>query len=122
MAFTFDPALADDISLTRFHVGDTNEMDHYLEDATIKYYVDSVGIGAAVVKCIQYIITRLSVPDEHTGQHSESYASARAGYENLLKSKSQEFGISLSGATASSSVSLPYRADSYMTDGEQDGA
>ena len=121
MSYTFNPALTDDVSLTRFHIGDTSEADHYLEDATIKFYVDSVGVGAAVIKCIQYIITRLSVPDERVGQYSVTHASALTAYQELLKTKAQEFSISLSGAVASSSVSLPWRADSYMTTGEQDG-
>jgi hypothetical protein len=122
MTFTFDPSMSDDVSLVRFHVGDTVEMDHQIEDATIKYFVDSDGVGTAVIKCIQYIITRLSQPDERTGNYSRSNANARAGYETLLKAKAQEFSVNLSGVTMSSSVSLPWRADSYMTDGEQDGS
>jgi hypothetical protein len=122
MTYTFDPSLSDDVSLVRFHIGDTVELDHQIEDATIKHFVDSDGVGAAVIKCIQYIIARLSQPDERTGNYSRSNANARAGYEALLKAKAQEFSISLSGVTMSSSVSLPWRADSYMTDGEQDGS
>jgi hypothetical protein len=122
MTFTYDPSLADNISLVRFHIGDTVELDHHIEDATIKYLIDQDGIGMAVVCCIRHIITRLSQPDERTGNYSRSNANARAGYEALLKAKAQEFSISLSGVTMSSSVSLPWRADSYMTDGEQDGS
>jgi hypothetical protein len=121
MSFTFDPALANDVSLVRFHIGDTNEIDHRLEDATIQYFVTASGVGEAVVKCIQYIITSMSAPDERTGNYSKSFANARAGYEALLKAKAQEFGVSLSGVTMSSTVSLPWRPDSYMTDGTQDG-
>lgn len=121
MAFTYAAALTDDVSIVRFHVGDTVDVGHYLEDATIQYYVTASGIGTAVVRCIQYIITRLSQPDERVGQYSVSYASALAGFQALLKIKAQEFGISPSGAVVASSVSLPWRADSYMTDGVQDG-
>ena len=121
MSYTFDPALADDVSLCRFHIGDTSEADHYLEDATIRHFVTDEGLGMAVVRCIKYIITRLSVPDERVGQYSVTHASALTAYQELLKTKAQEFSISLSGAVASSSVSLPWRADSYMTTGDQDG-
>jgi hypothetical protein len=121
MSFTFDPALTDEVSQVRFHIGDTSENDHYIEDGTIKYLLTAGSIGTAVIRCIQYIITRLSVPDERVGQYSITHAGALAGYQDLLKIKAQEFNISLSGAVASSSISLPYRADSYMTSGDQDG-
>jgi len=122
MSFTFDPALANDVSLVRFHIGDTNETDHKLEDATIQYFVTASGVGEAVVKCLQFIIAKLSAPDERTGNYSVNYSNALAGYQAILKAKAQEFGVSLSGVTMSSSVSLPWRPDSYMTDGTQDGS
>jgi hypothetical protein len=121
MSFTFNPALTDDVSLVRFHVGDTSESDYKIEDATIQHFVTAEGVGMAVIRCIQFIITKLSAPDERVGQYSITYGNALTGYQALLKTKAQEFSISLSGVVASSSVSLPWRADSYMTDGEQDG-
>ena len=100
MSFTFDPSLADDVSMVRFHIGDTIDQDHRVEDATIKYYVDANGAGMAVIRCIQYIITRLSQPDERIGSYSISNASARSSYKELLEMKAQEFGISLSGVNS----------------------
>ncbi len=121
MGFTFDPALADDVSLVRFHIGDTNETDHRLEDATIQHFVTVSGVGTAVIRCIQYIITQLSQPDERVGSYSISNATALAGFQDLLKVKAQEFNINTSGAVPTSTVSQPWRADSYMTNGVQDG-
>lgn len=118
MAFTFDPALADSVSLVRFHVGDTNSDGHYLEDATIQYFVTASGVATAVIRCIQYIITQLSTPNFRLDWLTVSNEQARAGYETLLKSKALELGVSLSGVTASSTISLPYRADSYQDSAE----
>lgn len=114
MTFTFDTSLATDLALVRFHTGDTNQDGHYLEDETITYFVNNYDMETAVIQCIKYIITQLSTPDFRKDWLSVSNEQARAGYENLLKSKAIEFGISLSGAVASSTISLPYDADSYQ--------
>jgi len=122
MTYSFDPSLANDVSLVRFHIGDNSDEGHYLDDETIQYFVTASGVGTAVVRCIQYIITQLSQPDFRKDWLSVSNGEARKGYESLLKTKAQEFSISVSGAVMTSSVSLPFRPDSYMTDGLQDGA
>lgn len=114
MTFTFDPALADDVSLVRFYIGDTNTDGHYLEDATIQYFVTASGVATAVIQSIKYIITQLSQPNFRLDWLTVSNEQARDGYEKLLKSKALELGISLSGVTATSTISLPYRADSYQ--------
>ena len=114
MTFTFDPALSDDLALVRFHVGDTSEDWHYLEDETIGYFVDNYTLATAVIRCIQYIITQLSTPNFSKDWLTVSNEQARAWYEYLLKQKALELGVSLTGVTASSSISLPYRADSYQ--------
>ena len=122
MTFSFDPALADNVSLVRFHIGDTAEDGYYLDDQTIQYFVTADGVPKAVIKCIRYIISQLSQPDFRQDWLSVNRAEARKGYENLLKAKAQELGVSLTGATAATVTELPYRADSYMTSSTQDGA
>jgi hypothetical protein len=122
MTFTFDPSLANDVSLVRFHIGDNSDEGHYLDDETIQYFVTLSGVGTAVIRCIQYIITQLSQPDFRKDWMSVSSGEARKGYEALLKTKAQEFSISISGAVMTSSVTLPFRPDSYQTVGTQDGA
>jgi hypothetical protein len=122
MTYTFNPSLSDDVSLVRFHIGDRNEDGYYLDDETIQYFVTASGVGTAVIRCIQYIITQLSTPDFRKDWLSVSNGEARKGYELLLKTKSQEFNIGIGGVTASSSVTLPFRPDSYMTVGTQDGS
>lgn len=110
--FTFDNTLSTDLALVRFHIGDTSSAGNYLWDETINALVTSEGsVGAASVACIRYIITQLASPDFKLDWLTVSNKEARAGFEQLLKTKSQEFGISL-GATASATISLPYRADS----------
>ena len=112
--FTFDNTLATDLAVVRFHIGDTSSAGNYLWDQTITALLTSEGsVGGAVVACIKYIITQLSSPDFKQDWMSVSNKEARAGFENLLKVKSQEFGIS-SGATATATISLPYRADSHQ--------
>jgi len=124
MAFTYDPALSNNVSLVRFHIGDTNEDGAFLADETINYLVTTYSVGEAVVRSIQYIITQLSQPDFKLDWLSISNKEARAGYEKLLKEKAQEFGIRLSKLTPTSTISQPYRADSYQDsdDAVYDGA
>lgn len=114
MTFTFTPGLSTDTDLVRFHIGDTNTDGHYLEDETINYFLTNYDVATAVIRCIQYIITQLSTPNFRLDWLTVSNEMARAGYETLLKSKALELGISLSGVVASSTISLPYRADSYQ--------
>lgn len=120
MTYTYDPALSTDVSLVRFHIGDNHDEGHYLNDGEIQYFVTNGSLGEAVVKCIRYIITQLSQPDFSQDWLSVSNAQARQGFENLLKLKQQEFGVS--SAIASATISLPSRADSYQTDSDYDGA
>jgi hypothetical protein len=113
--FTFDNTLSDDLALVRFHIGDTDSAGYYLADETITALLTIEGsVGAAVIACIKYIITQLSAPNFRYDFLSVSNEQARQGFENLLKTKAMEFGVSPSGVTASSTISLPYRADSYQ--------
>lgn len=112
MTFTFDTSLTDDGDLVRFHIGDTIEKGAYLADETITALLASEGtVGATVVACIRFIITQLSTPDFKKDWLSVSHAEARQGFEKLLKDKAREFSISL-GATATSTIANPRRADS----------
>jgi len=115
MTFTFATDLSTDLALVRFHIGDTNSDGAYLADETITALLTSEGsVGGAVVACIKYIITQLSSPNFRKDWLTVDNEKARIGFENLLKTKAQEFGVSLSGVTASSTISLPYRRDSYQ--------
>ena len=110
--FTFDNTLSTDLAKVRFHCGDCSSAGNYLWDETITALLASEGsVGGAVVASIRYIISQLSIPDFKLDWLSVSNKEARAGFELLLKQKAQELGVSL-GATASSTISLPYRADS----------
>jgi len=113
MSYSFDASLDDDVSLVRFHVGDNSVDGHYLDDETIQYFVTAGTVGDAVLACIKYIITQLSKPDFKADWMSVSnMAAARKGYEDLLIKKAAEFGLSPTGITMNSTISLPYRADS----------
>lgn len=114
MTYTYNPSLADDVSLVRFHLGDNHDKGHYLEDEEIQYWVTATDVETAVLQCIKYIITQLSSPDFKKDWLQISYKEARAGFEKLLDEKEQEFGVK-TGAISSSSVSLPWRADSHST-------
>jgi hypothetical protein len=110
MTFTFNSALTDDVSLVRFHIGDSNEEGHYLENESVQYFVTNYSLGEAVVACISHIITQLSTPNFSQDWLTVSVGEARKGYETLLAAKKIEFGISRIVAT--SEIALPYRADS----------
>lgn len=113
MTYTYDISLETDLAKVRFNIGDTSEPGNYLEDETITALIASEGsVGGAVVASIKYILTQLSVPNFKQDWLSVDYEKARMGFESLGKKKAQEFGISWTGATAGSSISLPYRADS----------
>ena len=114
MTFSFDENLADDVSLTRFHIGDTDDAGHFLEDETIQYHIDAGTVGSAVIACIRFIIMQLSRPDFKQDWLSVDNASAKAGYETMLKIKAQEFGIRTS--SPATSIEYPHRADSYEND------
>ena len=111
MSYNFDPSLADNVSLVRFHIGDNSDEGHFMEDETIQYWVDAGTVGSAVVACIKYILSQLSKPDFKLDWMSVSnMKDAREGYEALLKEKMAEFGEY--SITATSTISQPYRADS----------
>lgn len=124
MTFSYNPALSNDVSLVRFHIGDTHEDGVFLADETINYFITNYSVGESIIRCIQYIITQLSQPDFRLDWLSVSNKEARVGYEKLLKEKAQEFGIRLSKLTPTSTISQPYRADSYQDSSESvyDGA
>jgi hypothetical protein len=109
--FTFDSTLSTDLAKVRFEIGDTNEKGHYLEDETITYFLTG-SIGQAVVSCLEYIITQLSIPDFRLDWMSVTNGQARAAFENMLKLKCQKYGIS-QGAVLTSSISHAHRADSF---------
>lgn len=112
MAYTYDPALLDDVSLVRFHIGDNADEGHYLDDREIQYFVNNGSVGEAVVKCIKFIIAKLSAPNFRLDWLSVSNDQARAGYEALLKLKGKEFGINVSSVSFGGGVvALPIYAD-----------
>ena len=115
MTFTFDTTLSTDLAKVRFHIGDTSSDGAYLADETIIALLTSEGsVAGAVIACIRYIITQLSSPNFRLDWLTVSNEKAREGFEKLLKDKAQELGVNLSGATATSTISLPYRRDSYQ--------
>jgi hypothetical protein len=111
MTYSFDPSMATDVDIVRFKIGDNHDEGHYLENETIQYYITAGSVGSAVVACIKYIITQLSTPDFRQDWNSVTFASARAGYETLLKQMQQEYGIS--SITATCTIKHAHRADSY---------
>ena len=119
--FTFDNTLSTDLALVRFHIGDTSSDGNYLWDETITALLASEGtVGGAVIASIKYILTQLSVPDFKQDWNSVQFAEAKKGFNDLLLKKRQEFG--LTGATATCTIALPYRADSdqYTSSGRSD--
>lgn len=124
MTYTYDPAAlaSDDVSLVRFHIGDNHDEGHYLENEEIQYWITASSVEEAVIACIRYIITQLSSPNFKKDWLSVTNHEARVGFEKILDAKQEEFGLS-SGLIATSSISLPRRADSYSSsDDTVDGA
>jgi hypothetical protein len=117
MSFSFDPTLGDDVSLVRFHIGDTDSEGYFLDDETIQYWVNQDTVNSAVINCIRYILSQLSRPDFKLDWMSVSgMQEARKGYEALLMQKMAELGEVTFSATAT--IALPYRADSLQDSSE----
>ena len=113
MAFTYDAALGTDLSLVRFHIGDTNEEGYFLEDATITYWLTQKGsVGGAAIACLRYMITQANQPNFKLDWLSVTNTDYVKMLQTLLKQKAQEFGLSATGASMTSTVSNPTRADS----------
>ena len=111
--FSYDNTLAADLDLVRFHLGDTNSDGNYLWDEEITAQLALQGsVNDAVIACIRFIITQLSVPDGSQDWNSVSHQAAAESWKDILKGKAREFGITLSSTVATSTISQPYRADS----------
>lgn len=115
MTFSFDINLGDDVSKVRFELADTEQDANWLEDETIQAQLGIQGtFGGAVIACVEYIIAQLSMPDFKLDWLSESNASARAAWDDVLDKKRAKFGI---GQVTGTAVQT-YRVDSYQTDGD----
>lgn len=119
MSFSFDSSLIDDVSLVRFHIGDTDEAGYFVDDETIQYWVNAGDAESATIACIKYILSQLARPNFSLDWLSVSgMAEAKKGYEELLYQKEREFG--LRSIVASSTISQPYRADSLQDTDDTD--
>ncbi len=95
MTATYDPALADDVSLVRFHIGDTNVSAPKLLDETISALLTQQGsVGKAVIAAISYLMTLVSDPDFRADWLQVTNSAAFASLERLMRLKREEFGIS----------------------------
>jgi hypothetical protein len=113
MTATYDTSLGDNVSLVRFHIGDTDTTEPRLSDEEITYMVTNTdSLGLAVAACINALIAQLSVPNFTADWLTVDHASARAGYYQLLAIKRREFG--LSGISAK--FKPVYRQDSAQTE------
>lgn len=121
MSFTFDPGLTNKLSIIRFEIGDVQEDGFFLHDESINYFIENFTTGEAIVRCLQHIITQLSSPTFELDWLKVDNETAREGYEKILKQKSVQYGVSISGISASATISLPFRADSHQTDTESLG-
>lgn len=60
MAFTFDPALADDVSKVRDLIGDIVEAGHLLPDATINAYLANGTVETAAARAARGLAARFA--------------------------------------------------------------
>jgi hypothetical protein len=111
MSFSFDASLSDDISLVRFHIGDTDTNGYFVDDETIQYWVNAGTVESATIACLRFILSQLSRPNFSLDWLTVSgMKEAKEGYEELLREKEREFG--LRSIIPTSTVSQPYRSDS----------
>lgn len=113
MTATYDTSLGNDVSVVRFHIGDTDTTAPRLSDEEIAYNVTNTNtIGEAVIACINAIIAQLSLPNFTADWLTVDHASARKGYFDLLAIKRRQFGL---GGISARFVPL-YRQDSLQTE------
>jgi hypothetical protein len=104
MAATFDPALSDDISKVRFHIGDTDVNAPKLADETITALLSLGGsVGGAVIMALKHLIAQMSEPNFTADWLTVSSSAALPGLMKLLTEKRREFGVS---AVTSASIKI----------------
>ena len=123
MTYTFNPSLADNVSLVRFHTGDNHDDGHFVEDETIRYLltVNNNDVGLSVVAVLKYIVSQLSQPNFSVGWMNVDNATACTAYKELLIRKAQEFSTTISGVSQAVTVKSVSRSDSYQTSNDYSG-
>jgi hypothetical protein len=123
---TYDPALADNISRVRFHIGDTDVANPKMKDAEIAYVLANNGddVGKSALVCLNYLIALLAIPNFTADWLTVDNASARAGLMQLRALKKQEFGLSgglkAKARHARRADSAQIQAPDFATDGFTD--
>ena len=118
MSFSYEPGAApniSDVTRVRFHTGQTVEDESLLTDEEIQFALaEKSSYQAAVIMCLQQIVLKLSKPGFTADWLKVDYATARAGYVQLLAEKRREFGV---GVITASAVHVT-RSDALTTDDE----
>jgi hypothetical protein len=113
MAFTYTEDLTVARDYVRFHTGDTTESESFLSDAIIASLIADEGTNKkAVIAAIEYIIAKLSKPNFKADWLQVDNKTAREGYEKLLTTKKQKFGLLYQDMTHTP----VYRMDEEETD------
>jgi hypothetical protein len=116
MAFTYTPsATPDDVTIIRYHIGDTTEATAIYSDAEINMVLSIEGaVNLAVISLIKGIIARIAMePDMTADWLRVEWRRSTDNWKTLLAEKRREFGL---GAVASSSGQHAYRADSFQNE------
>jgi hypothetical protein len=109
MTFTYSEDLSVDRDYVRFMTGDTTSGENFLSDEIIASLITTEGTKQkAVIAALRYIIRQLSKPNFRADWLQIDYASARQGYEKVLRDLLTEFGLS----TLEVSSVQTYRGDS----------
>lgn len=118
MSFTYTPAVPDDVTRCRFHIGDTIEATAWATDEDIQFAIDESGsYQRAVVWLLQNQIARLSASPDFTADWLKVDSSRSiSGLRALLAEKRALFGI---GAIRSTAKAV-YRSDSLQTEAGED--
>jgi len=111
MAFTWIGDLSTDLDIVRFKLGDTNEDQAWLADATINALLTSEGsVNGAAIQCVKHIIRQLSKPDFRADWLQVSHGKAVEAWRATLTELEAESGlVSISGT-----ATHVYRADTQI--------
>lgn len=114
MGFTYTPsATPDDVTLVRYHIGDTDAEAAIFSDEEIGMVLAmELSVGAAVVSLIKTIISKLAMePDTTADWLTISWRRSSDAWLKLLAEKKRDFGMGFTMTTTSTDI---YRKDSQQ--------
>lgn len=114
MSFNYNPAIPDDVTRVRFHIGDRAEAVAWYQDEEIDFAIDEEGgWKPAVISLLTGMIVEIGrEPQMRADWLQINWAGSVEALQAALAEKRARFGI----AARSGSAKATYRSDSLQTE------